>query len=168
MKNTSYCSAHVSLREEQVQQKPSVEEMRNPYMSFIESPPWDFLRFLWKYPKWSFYLFLIKKGFRKGCFPGNVVWRFRKSLRDCFYMLRWITAQEMKFSIKDLFSKCDQIRRKLRIWSHLLQKSWIENFIFCAVCVPLRDHSFSTYAKFFKKLTFLGPWYPYVRLHTRG
>ena len=39
----------------------------------------------------------------------------------------------MKFSIKDFFSKCDQIRRKLRIWSQLLQKSLMENFIFCAV-----------------------------------
>ena len=39
----------------------------------------------------------------------------------------------MKFSIKDLFSKCDQIRSFLRIWSHLLKKSLMENFIFCAV-----------------------------------
>ena len=39
----------------------------------------------------------------------------------------------MEFSIKDFFSKCDQIRRKLRIWSHLLKKSLMENFIFCAV-----------------------------------
>ena len=31
------------------------------------------------------------------------------------------TAQKMKFSIKDFFSKCDQIRRKLGIWSHLLR-----------------------------------------------
>ena len=38
-----------------------------------------------------------------------------------------------KFSIKDCFSKCDQICRKLRIWSHLLKKSLMENFIFCAV-----------------------------------
>ena len=38
----------------------------------------------------------------------------------------------MKFSIKDSFSKCDQIRRKLRIWSRLLKKSLTENFIFCA------------------------------------
>ena len=36
-------------------------------------------------------------------------------------------------SIKDLFSKCDQIHRKLRIWSHLLEKLLMENFIFCAV-----------------------------------
>ena len=43
------------------------------------------------------------------------------------------TAQKMKFSIKDFFSKCDQIHRKLRICSHLLKKSLMENFIFCAV-----------------------------------
>ena len=36
----------------------------------------------------------------------------------------------MKFSIKDFFSKCDQIREKLRIWSHLLNKPLMENFIF--------------------------------------
>ena len=39
----------------------------------------------------------------------------------------------MNFSIKDFFSKCDQIRRKLQIWSHLLKKSLMVNFIFCAV-----------------------------------
>ena len=43
------------------------------------------------------------------------------------------TAQKMKFSIQDFFRKCDQIRSFLRIWSHLLQKSLMENFIFCAV-----------------------------------
>ena len=40
-----------------------------------------------------------------------------------------VTVQKMKLSIKDFFSKCDQIRRKLRIWSHLLKKSLMENFI---------------------------------------
>ena len=39
------------------------------------------------------------------------------------------TAQKMKFSIKYFLSKCDQIC----IWSHLLKKSLMENFIFCAV-----------------------------------
>ena len=43
------------------------------------------------------------------------------------------TAQKMKFYIKDFFRKCDQIRNFLRIWSHLLKKSLMENFIFCAV-----------------------------------
>ena len=39
----------------------------------------------------------------------------------------------MKISIKDLPSKCDQIRSFLRILSHLLQKPLLENVIFCAV-----------------------------------
>ena len=43
------------------------------------------------------------------------------------------TTQELKFSIKDFFSKCDQIHSFLRIWSHLLKKSLMENFIFCVV-----------------------------------
>ena len=37
-----------------------------------------------------------------------------------------VTAQKMKFSIKDFFSKCDWI------WSHLLKKSLMENFSFKA------------------------------------
>ena len=44
-----------------------------------------------------------------------------------------ITAQKMKFSIKDFFSKFDQIRSFLWIWSHSLKKSLMENFVFCAV-----------------------------------
>ena len=40
---------------------------------------------------------------------------------------------KMKFSITDFFSKSDQIRRKLRIWSHLRKKFLMENFIFCVV-----------------------------------
>ena len=36
------------------------------------------------------------------------------------------TAQKMKFSIKDFYSKCD-------LMSHLLKKSLMENFIFCAL-----------------------------------
>ena len=44
-------------------------------------------------------------------------------------------AQNMMLSIKDSFIKCDQIRRKLQIWSHLLKKSLMKNFIFCAVKV---------------------------------
>ena len=43
------------------------------------------------------------------------------------------TAQKMKFFVKDFFSECDQIRRKLQIWSHLIEKFSMENFIFCVV-----------------------------------
>ena len=38
-----------------------------------------------------------------------------------------LTTQKMKFSIKNFFSKFDQIR-----WSHLQTKSLKENFFFCA------------------------------------
>ena len=38
-----------------------------------------------------------------------------------------------KFFIKDFFSKCDQILSFLRIWSHLMKKSLMKNFIFWAV-----------------------------------
>ena len=43
------------------------------------------------------------------------------------------TAQKMKFSIKDFFSKWEQFRRKLQIWSHLLKTSWWETSFLCSV-----------------------------------
>ena len=39
----------------------------------------------------------------------------------------------MNSSIKDFFSKCNEIRSLLRIWSRLLKKSLMEEFIYCAV-----------------------------------
>ena len=48
-------------------------------------------------------------------------------------------AQKWKFSIKGFFSKCDEIRNFLRIWSHLLKISLMENFIFCAVLWPVKE-----------------------------
>ena len=54
------------------------------------------------------------------------------------------TAQKKKFPIKDFFSKCDQIRREMRVWLHLLKKSLITNFIFRAVLVPHRISSLGT------------------------
>ena len=41
----------------------------------------------------------------------------------------------MKFSIKDFFSKCDEIRSFLRCRLNLLKKSLMENFIFCELPV---------------------------------
>ena len=71
----------------------------------------------------------------------------KKGLQQPFYEHLWIdlypnkkniTAQKMMFSIKDFFSKCDQTRRFLRIWSHLLKKFLMENFIFVQ-CNKQRD-----------------------------
>ena len=59
----------------------------------------------------------------------NVPWSF--TLREK------VTAQKMKFCIKDFFSKFDQTCSFLRIWSYLLKKSLMENFSFCAVRVLL-------------------------------
>ena len=39
----------------------------------------------------------------------------------------------MNFSIENFISKCEHIRIKLLIYSHLLNKSLTENFIFCVV-----------------------------------
>ena len=49
---------------------------------------------------------------------------------------------KMKFYFKDFFSKCDQIRRFLRLWSHFLKKSLMENFIFCAVRITPNTDTF--------------------------
>ena len=42
-------------------------------------------------------------------------------------------AKKMNVSINQSFCRCEQICRKLCIWSHLLKKSLMGNFIFCAV-----------------------------------
>ena len=52
------------------------------------------------------------------------------------------TAQKMKFSINDFFSKCDQIRRKLQE-THLLEISLMEIFIFCSVKIKYCDRKSS-------------------------
>ena len=54
------------------------------------------------------------------------------------------TAQKMKSSIKEFFSKCDQAHSFLQIWSHLLKTSLMKNFIFCAVSAEtVRFHKIS-------------------------
>ena len=63
----------------------------------------------------------------------------KKHLKDesmmfwCISVSEICTAQRMMLSIKDFFNKCEQIGSFLRIWSHLLKKFLMENFIFCAV-----------------------------------
>ena len=57
------------------------------------------------------------------------------------------TAQKMKLSIKDFFCKWYQNWRKLQIWSHLLKKFLMKNFIFCAVkviCPRVRETNILT------------------------
>ena len=58
------------------------------------------------------------------------------------------TTQKMNFSIKDFFSKCDKIRWTLRIWSHFLKKSLMENFIFSAVPSEMNLTSLTNFWKY--------------------
>ena len=73
-------------------------------------------------------------------FPYNTCEQLLLSLARFSKTLGYHWAK-MKFSIKNFFSKCDQMRRKLRNWSHLLRKPLIESFIFCAVCFLAREDS---------------------------
>ena len=56
------------------------------------------------------------------------------NLLDIFWVFyhHKVHCTKMKFSVKDIFSKCDQIA-DMQIWSHLLKKSLMENFSFFAV-----------------------------------
>ena len=72
-----------------------------------------------------------------------------------------VTTQKMKFSIKDFFSKCVQIHRKMRLWSHLLNKSLMENFIFCAMSlissyINYLNNILYKYSKSNEHLVFMG------------
>ena len=60
----------------------------------------------------------------------SIICQISKEIKGWY---RSYSAEKMKFSIKDFSSKCDQIRRTLEIWSHLLDKSLMENLIFCTV-----------------------------------
>ena len=64
-------------------------------------------------------------------------------------MFDMIHTAQMKFFIKDFFSKYDEIRSFLRICSHLLKKSLMENFIFCAVPESLSFIRFPAFIYFY-------------------
>ena len=60
-------------------------------------------------------------------------WKLDSQLLEMDAVQQKRHCTKMKFSIKDFFSKCDQILSFVGIWSHLLRKSLMKNFIFCAV-----------------------------------
>ena len=45
------------------------------------------------------------------------------------YPISYSTVEKVKFYVKDFLSKYDKIHKKLRIWSHLLRNSLMENFV---------------------------------------
>ena len=113
------------------------------YSVSLLGPPIDF-------PECGNCLFLLREfGNYVFLLREIVKWLFRVQFKwvisiawncELWFFLAWKrehTAPKTKFSIKDFFSKCDQIRRKLRVWLHLLKKSLMKNFIFCAVTFVL-------------------------------
>ena len=57
-----------------------------------------------------------------------------KYMKFSSFLGKLYTAQKMKFSIKDFLSKFDQVRRKMRIWSHLPEEILNGKLhFFCAV-----------------------------------
>ena len=76
-----------------------------------------------------------------------------------FFSIWWcFTVQKMKFSMKDFFSKCDQIFSFLRICSHLLKKSLMGNSISVQYSVWIRitmDRIFPSIVESFRRVTII-------------
>ena len=70
-------------------------------------------------------------------FSEKAVKKYNQPMLTFDFVITKPTAQKMKFSIKDFVSKCDKICSFLRIWSHLLKKSLLENCIFCVVAMRI-------------------------------
>ena len=66
--------------------------------------------------------------------PPPILWNFTNSCCESFTTHN-SHCTKMKFSMKDFFSKCKQISKKLRICLNLLKKFFMENFVFCTVYV---------------------------------
>ena len=117
-------------------------------MNEIQSWSWNLVQNLW----WSFNFFGKKLHHR--CLVGfkilfwnrinplswhnslkivssNLIGSSYSPICICYNFVTLYTAQKNKFSTKDFFSKCDQIRSFLRIWSYLLKKFLMEKIVFC-------------------------------------
>ena len=83
-------------------------------------------------------LFLKKFHFveiTKNCQNFQEKWAEGFDFRELCNPKAIVTAQKMMFFYKDFFRKCNQIRNFPRIWSHLLKKTIIKNFILRALNV---------------------------------
>ena len=87
-------------------------------------------RNLWKCDWRSLFL---EPGNLKSVIVSRYTWNNNRTLaksRKIKSLHRILWHCTKKFSIIDFFSKCDQICRKLQIWSHFLKKPLMGNFIF--------------------------------------
>ena len=87
--------------------------------------------------------------------------RFSMTLTLSWQIERSYIARNIKFPIKDFFSKCDQIFSLQRIWSYLLKmESLMENFILCPVLNQLPSIYYTHHVKIL-----LNTLCPFVRLY---
>ena len=54
-------------------------------------------------------------------------------------LLDFQSIQKVKFFIKNFFGKSDEISCSLQIWSHLRQKSLMENLHLIVISIPYRE-----------------------------
>ena len=75
--------------------------------------------------------------YRKNLVTEDIFEFLNKSFNIIYYLMTFsvklFPAQKINFSIKTFLSNSHQIRSFLWIWSHLLKKVLMENFIFCAM-----------------------------------
>ena len=98
-----------------------------------------------RFPQIFYQIQYMKKG-KHFILDGYNFFRNNSGLKSIEY--NKAIHKKMEFSIRDFFSKYDQILRKLRIWSHLLNKFLMGNFIFCAMKVSNKGSNFIWYLKF--------------------
>ena len=83
-----------------------------------------------------------------------------KKLTVSLTIPRYCTSQKISFPLRisSVNATKSAVSRKLQIWSHLLKKSLMESFTFCAVFVILVKHTIN------KGLTFIKSLLPYSHL----
>ena len=101
-----------------VRMQEKTDQKNFEYGHFLRSCSLDFVN--------NFYQYFCKRDISK----NETV--LKSEFLNTLYNQIFDTAQNLEFSIKNFISKCDQICRKLRVWSHLLKKSLMENFTFRA------------------------------------
>ena len=85
---------------------------------------------------------------------------------QCMLYLKSCRVSILYFSIRStIHSAIKILYRKLRIWSHLLKKSFVENFIFCALSYTLHSPFFKPLHQTLELQKRLGQWFFNIPLH---
>ena len=117
--------------------KPALQKIRQkiqkqpPEVFYKKNAPKNFTKFTGKKTLAQMFSCEFWEFFKSTFFTEHL-WTTASEKKNFFWDYQDI-ALKMKFSVKDFFSRCNQICSFLRLWSRLLKKSLIENSIFYAV-----------------------------------